>query len=80
MLEWQTPPTKHVPSPYVYFCLFYVSVWFACMCVTCMLRTHQSQKAVRGPLELQLQPVVNCQGVLGIEPRSSGRATSALNF
>lgn len=46
---------------------------------TCMLMYHEEQKRVTDLLELELQTVVSAMWVLEIEPRSSGRATSARN-
>jgi hypothetical protein len=37
------------------------------------------QKKILGPLELELQMIISYHEVLGIEPGSSGRASSALN-
>ena len=48
--------------------LIYISVLYVCICLC---------EGV--PLERELQTVVSHHVVLGIEPRSSGRAVSALN-
>jgi hypothetical protein len=60
---------------YVYVCSDYMYV-----CITCVYNVLRSQKEASNPLELGLKSVViYIMWVLGIEPRSSTRAASALN-
>ena len=55
----------------MYGCLSgHISVYYLCACC---------QKRALDPLELEVQAVVSCQWVLGIEPWSSGRAASVLD-
>ena len=71
-----------------YFTFFKKDLFILCVCFACMhvCRVRYIPGALRGqkrsldPLELELQTVVNCQRVLGIKPRSSRRAVSALNL
>ena len=52
-------------------------LYLFCFCLHVCARGVQKREL--GLLERELQAVVNCLWVLGIEPWSSGRATSALN-
>ena len=49
------------------------------MCVYYVSGAQGGQKERSGALELDLQTVVSCQLVLGIDPRSSARTISILN-
>jgi hypothetical protein len=63
----------------------FLCVWVLCLHVclydTCMLGTCWDQKRLPHLLELELQTFVSCHvWVLGIEPRSSERVSSSLNY
>lgn len=62
--------------------VFISSVWVfclhVCMCTICAWHLRRSEDGT-GPLALELQMVVNHQANAGTKPRSSARATSALN-
>ena len=64
-----------------FFIFIYVYVCFAWMCVHMPLCAGfmEARRQQRTLLELESQTVVSCLWVLGIEPRSSGRAASVLN-
>ena len=72
------------PYPfYTYFKIFILRVWVfclhVCLCTMCV-HVHRGQKRAVSLLELELQMVLSRMWVLGIESRSSERATNALSL
>lgn len=53
---------------------------YVCMCTTCMPSAHRHQKKALGSLELELQVAMSHYVMLGLELRSSAKATSSLNY
>lgn len=51
-----------------------------CSCTTCTIGDRGHQKSASGPLELELQTVVNCPVGAGNRTGSSGRSSRALNL
>lgn len=49
------------------------------MCIVCVFSAHGNQKMASDPLKLDLWAVMSPHVVLGTKPRSSVRATNALN-
>ena len=64
-------------GPFLQPIIFYVYVCFACMyiCAWCLWSPEEDVES----LELVIQTVVNHLWVLGMEPKSSVRATNAIN-
>lgn len=50
-----------------------------CLCIFCTPGIHRGQKRALDPLELEFYIFVSHEVKQGIEPESSGRATSVLN-
>lgn len=50
-----------------------------CVCTTCMLGAHKSQKKALDPLELEFQTVESGRVGAGTEPGASARAARGLN-
>ena len=78
---WVKRHAPPLPSSTQYFLKVILFMWeFSCIyaCAPWKPGIHRSQKMVLGTLELGLQTVVAAMWVLGIKPRSSSRAVSAL--
>lgn len=58
------------------YCVFCLHIY---RCATYVLVPTEARTRVCGPLELELEMLVSCMQVLGLELRSSGREASALN-
>jgi hypothetical protein len=64
---------------FIIFCVQDCFFLHLCLCIRYMPSTSGSQKRASDPLDVEFQRVVSHHWVLGIEPRSSARVSSALN-